>query len=142
MISIYTDGSYQTKTKRSGWGFCVVKDNEIVFEKCGWVSDKFTGSRNVTGEIQAAIEAVKWVVENKIRKVKIYYDYIGIAHWALGEWRAKKPVAQRYVEFIKPYINRLEFQHIKGHSGNKYNERADYLAEKGKSGDKSIIYNR
>ena len=58
-------------------------------------------------------------------------NYIGIEKWALGEWRANKPVSQDYVEAFKKLATKIdvEFVKVKAHSGVEFSELVDQLAK-------------
>ena len=75
--------------------------------------------------------AVKWSEKNGYSGIKICYDYLGIEKWALGEWKAKNALTQKYAEFMRENSKKLNisFQKIAAHTGNKYNEEADKLAK-------------
>ena len=63
--------------------------------------------------------------------VTIYHDYEGVAKWATGEWKAKKPGTNAYREFCAAAAKHIRFRFVKvkGHSGDKYNDLADRLAK-------------
>lgn len=65
--------------------------------------------------------------------IEIYHDYIGISKWAFGLWKTNKEATRKYRDFIKSIMKSysISFKHVKGHSGNKYNELADKYAKEG-----------
>lgn len=138
IYNIYVDGSYCANIDhknfgRAGYGFVVVKDNKIVYEKYGR-TNKIAESRQIDGELKAAKKAMKWLYHNNYSGI-IYCDFIGIQKWFYGDWTAVKKVAQEYIDFcdeIKDKID-VKIKHVKGHSGNKWNDYADKLAENGKN---------
>lgn len=135
MYEIYVDGSYNTETKFAGYGFVVVKDNRKLYEESGRTK-YIAQSRNIDGELFAAKKAMLWLIKNRIFKATVYCDYIGIKKWWDEDWAANKECAKDYVYFCKRikelYKIQYIFKHIKGHSGNKWNDYADKLAEEGK----------
>jgi ribonuclease HI len=131
-IEIYVDGSYNTKTGHAGWGIVIIKNKKIIYEDYG-KTFLLAHSRQIDGELKGARIALKWIKRNKI-PATIYCDFIGIQKWFNGDWEAKTDIAKKYVEFcnnIKKDIC-VSFVHVKGHSGNKWNDYVDKLAEKGK----------
>jgi len=133
-VSIYIDGSYDTKRKISGFGFVVVKDNKVIYKDNGFVDDQVYGSRNITGEIMSSIMALRWAEENNYNFVNVFCDYVGLGFWAAKEWKTKKPIAKKYLELLSSFKIKADFYHVKGHSGDTYNEMVDQEAEAGKFG--------
>ena len=86
--------------------------------------------RNVVGELFACIEGVNYAKNNGYSEITVHYDYQGIKAWTNGQWKAKKEETQRYKAWFDE-INKeikINFVKVKAHSGNKYNELADKLA--------------
>ena len=61
----------------------------------------------------------------------IYYDYEGIAAWAQGRWKTNREGTAAYKAFFDAVKEKIDvrFVKVKGHSGDKYNDRADRLAK-------------
>jgi len=128
-IAIYIDGSFTPKCKKAGWAWVAVKSGVMLKEEYGVTSNDAL-SRNIDGELEASIMAIQWAVKHK-QEVVIRYDYSGIEMWATGSWKVKSVIAQAYVREITPLSSLVRFDKVKGHSGNKWNDRADELAKKG-----------
>lgn len=129
---VYVDGSYQAKKKRAGYGVVLFSDRgKETF--CGPVSGADIKSRNVVGEVMAAKVAMKEAQKRGAKSLTIHYDYAGIRHWALGEWKANLPLTQDYRSFAQKMgeVMTLSFVKVEAHTGVKYNEEADLLAKKG-----------
>ena len=128
----YVDGSYDDTTKSYSYGMVMMHgDDELHFFK-KFEKDDMSDMRNVAGEIEGSMAAMKYCIENGIKSISIFYDYEGIQKWCNGDWKAKKEGTKRYVEFYKD-ASRLvdvDFIKVKGHSGDKYNDLADELAKK------------
>lgn len=127
----YVDGSYRNDTKEYSFGAVILTANgEFEFgEKA--ISREFADMRNVAGEIEGAEFAMKYALENNIKKLKIHYDYMGIECWCTRDWQAGKDRTIQYRDFydeVSQYVE-VEFVKVKAHSGNKYNDRADMLAK-------------
>lgn len=88
-------------------------------------------SRNIAGEIEGAKQAILWAIDKHQHRIKIFYDYEGIEKWAKKAWRANSEIAKEYVKFFdeKSKLIKVEFEHVKSHSGIRYNEKADELAK-------------
>ena len=125
----YTDGSYEDKVNAYAFGVVAVDPSGKESEFCGKGNDPaFLSSRNVAGEADGVLAAVKWAFVNGYEKVKIYHDYAGLSAWANGVWSARSPVSERYSRELARYRGgvKIEFVKVKGHS----NERVDKLAKK------------
>jgi len=129
-IYIYVDGSYMhKKSKYGGWGYVIVKDGIELISACGR-TEKIAESRNIDGELEATINAINWSKIHINEPVTICHDYVGIAKWGKGEWKANKPLTQNYKKFMEN-ITGVKFRKVAAHTGNFWNEFADKLAKKG-----------
>lgn len=128
----FVDGSYKKGTLEYGYGGVIIlNDGEIEFSKKG--KDKeVLKSRNVTGELFASVFAISEAIRLKKKKITIFYDYEGISSWADGKWKCNIPLTIGYKEKIDSLRKEIEicFVKVKAHSGDIYNERADFLAKK------------
>ena len=128
----YVDGSYDDTTKSYSYGMVMMHgEDELHFFK-KFEKDDMSDMRNVAGEIEGSMAAMKYCIENGIKSISIFYDYEGIQKWCNGDWKAKKEGTKRYVEFYKDASKLVDVDFIKvqGHSGDKYNDLADELAKK------------
>lgn len=119
-IHIYTDGSCINNPGYGGWAFCVIGDIEIC--KSGG-EPKSTNNRM---ELIAVIEAIKYICKD----CTIHTDSQLIMKCANGEWKRKNNL-----DLWKIYDNltknkKIEWEWVRGHDGNKYNELVDKLAKK------------
>lgn len=131
-INAYVDGSYDVSTGRySGAAVILLGDNDIV-ELSKACKDDSSKLRNVAGELLGVELAIEYCKEHGINKLAIYHDYEGIGAWADDAWKAKLPETKAYRNYVFDSREMLDikFVKVKGHSGNKYNDRADYLAGK------------
>ena len=137
MITIYTDGACSGNPGIGGWGAVILEKNkEDIFLNGG--NDNTTNNRM---ELTAAIEALKYFVDKKnitlITDSKYVKDGIQswIQNWKKNGWKtaAKKPVKNKelWVE-LDDLITKhnITWEWVKGHAGNTYNEKADYLARR------------
>ncbi|MDU6142780.1 MAG: ribonuclease H family protein [Clostridium perfringens] len=133
LIYIYVDGSFMVSKENYSYGFLVVKNDEILYEDNGVGYDKEEiALRNVSGEVEGAMKAIEYAIENGYKDIVLCYDYQGIESWALGTWKRNNRITQNYNEFMQEKFKliKVRFKKIKGHSGNKFNDRADILAKK------------
>lgn len=132
-IVAFTDGSFDARLNKYSYGVVIIDFNrkEHKFSGVGNNVD-FITARNVAGEVLAVITALEWATINNYKKIKIYHDYVGVASWADGSWRAKTPISNFYTSKLKSkYKKYLDFKFVKvkGHSGVEYNEVVDKLAK-------------
>ena len=132
---IYTDGSYtDVNQPKVGWAYVIIDDNEnIISEDCGVLTDYGITHRNVTGELKAVMQARVSCEKNGINEVDLYHDYTGVRAWCVpkeeGGWKAKNEITITYQSFMKDIPVKVNFHHVKGHSGDKWNEYVDKLAK-------------
>ena len=127
IVDLYVDGAYQhEKCRRAGWGWVAIHDEVKIGEAKGITSTNAL-SRNIDGELEAAIQAMEWANSNGYGG-RIFHDYKGIAEWAEGTWKARSEVAKSYLKRIKPIQKNFSFVKVRGHSGDTWNDYADLLA--------------
>lgn len=131
-IEAYVDGSFDVSRGTYGSGVVIIKDNKV--EKT--ISQKGENKenilmRNVAGEIEGAMIAMKYALENGYDTLDLYYDYNGIEKWCTGEWKTNKEGTKKYKLFYESIKDKLRvnFHKVKAHTGVDYNELADKLAK-------------
>lgn len=131
----YVDGSYNPETKVYGYGVRLssafdLNANVRIFSGSG---DEFAESRNIGGECDGAIRAVREAIGLGYNHITIRHDYKGIGAWVTGEWKnTNTPVSQNYktqMDSLKPFI-KIDFEWVQGHSGEAFNEEVDGIAKK------------
>lgn len=130
-VTIYVDGSYEPSTGRYAYGMVVVEHGEEVASFKEARQGEYSAMRNVAGEVLGAMKAMTYAKEHGYRKLTLYFDYQGIESWALGTWKRNNSLTQGYHEFyqnMKKDIT-IKFMKVKGHSGDRFNDRADELAK-------------
>ena len=126
MIKIYTDGAYSSLRDMGGYAFVVLKDEEKIYSY-------FFNEPNTTNnrmEIQAVISALNWLYENNYteEEISIYTDSMYVIGSMTKNWKRNKnnDLWDKMDEAIKNLD--IEWKHVKGHSGDKFNELCDTLA--------------
>ncbi|AIF80573.1 ribonuclease H [endosymbiont of Acanthamoeba sp. UWC8] len=130
-LVIYCDGACSGNPGPGGWGAVLIWGDSIK-EISGYENT----STNNRMELTAAIEALKQV--SRPVKIKIYTDstYVmrGITDW-ISTWKRNKwnggkiknvDLWQKLDDISQKFI--IEWNWVRGHSGDKYNEIADKLA--------------
>ncbi|WP_029267602.1 ribonuclease H1 domain-containing protein [Virgibacillus alimentarius] len=132
-IEIYVDGSYDQDYRVLGYGCIMVKNSRIFHTIESAVrANGLEDTWNIAAEVSAALEGVKWAIDNNYKKIYLYYDYTGIENFADGSWTPTTEITTDYTNDIKEYQKEIdiEFIKVKAHSGNFYNEMVDDLAKK------------
>lgn len=126
----YTDGSYSSSTDQGGLGILILKEDKEVLR----YSKMYKHTTNNQMELGAVIIALR-MIKGKIDSLTIYTDSMYVIGCATLGWKRKKNTLL-WEEFDKQYQRvqelcpEIEFVHVKGHVGNKYNEIVDDLAVK------------
>ena len=132
-VDIYVDGSYNEQRRTYGSGVVIILPDggAPLSLKLAGNTTAYLAHRNITGELRAVVLALDTLYSlEDIDEVNLFYDYAGIEKWVTGEWQAKKPISQGYVEAMKKFTSRfkINFSKVRAHSGDKYNSLADKLA--------------
>jgi len=135
MITIYTDGACSGNPGIGGWGVVIIiKDSKPIFLKGGTIN-----TTNNRMELTATIKALKYFEDPQLITVitdsKYVKDGTGswIINWKKNGWKtaSKKPVKNKelWVELDSQIAkHNITWKWVKGHTGDKYNEKADLLA--------------
>ena len=97
---------------------------------------------NNLAELVAFTNGLRWARHAHHGPNVMRYDSTYAAHIATGVWRPKKHKAAA-AEAVKAWAvlkgqgRGLWLKHVKGHSGHRWNDRADRLADAGRSGQTS-----
>ncbi len=136
-INAATDGACSGNPGPGGWG-ALIRYEDGSIEEFGGYSSATTNNRM---ELQAALEVLK-KLKNRSRnpnlKIKTDSKYLidGFTSWMPG-WKKKgwktasgKPVLNQdlWEGLDKARLHGIQFEHVKGHSGDKDNERVDTIA--------------
>ena len=142
-LKIYTDGGCSGNPGPGGWAYVIV---QLSFQGENVIAEKLGAEKNTTNnrmELSAVIESLRALkTMNAPRQIAVYTDsqYVqkGITEWIHGwkrnSWRTsdKKPVKNQDLwveldsiagEFV------INWQWVRGHAGNKYNERCDRMTQ-------------
>lgn len=124
MTEIYTDGAYSSSRDQGGWAFVVINNNQIIYKD-------YEGLLNTTNnrmEIMGVLKALEWVKQNSIPlPIKIYTDSMYVIGTLTKNWKMKKNTD--LWEILLPLVDKdIEYLHVKGHNGDKFNEECDKWA--------------
>lgn len=136
MIEIYTDGSAVAAGEnigRGGYGVVFTINGEV--KKT--IGKGFQNTKTGRMELSAALKALK--ILRKDQKATIISDSMYVVNtfeerwifrWEMQGWSCKNSdIMKELLEEYKKFPPRsIRFKHVKGHSGNKFNELADSIA--------------
>ena len=136
-IKIYTDGACSGNPGIGGWGVVIlINDSDPIFLKGGEIQ-----TTNNRMELTATIKALKYFKEHQLITLITDSKYVKdgieswIANWKKNGWRttSKKPVKNKelWVELDSQIAkHNITWNWVKGHAGDRYNEKADFLARR------------
>ena len=134
-IEIYCDGAALNngcKNSIASYGIVMLlieSENIIGWKQYSGLCDPVNSTNNYA-EITAALVGLKKITDKTI-PVKVYSDSQYLVQTINSNWNinANKELWEKLFEEIRTFDS-VEFIKVKGHSGNKYNEIADNLANK------------
>ena len=136
-IEIYTDGScLKNPGGCGGTGWVILVNGEIVkYGGTGYVS-----TTNNRMEMRAVKEAFDNLEMLGIRQgigdtITVYTDSENVVNPLLGVWKAHRNLDLWRFLFAIHNKYRVTWKWVRGHSGNKYNERCDELANEARIHD-------
>lgn len=137
---LYTDGACSPNPGTGGWSFILCLDDKEIISKNG----SCCNSTNNRMELTAVLEGMEYFFSNTWKgteKLIIVSDskYLinGIESWC-EKWERKKWLKHDGKQVLNPDLwqkilslkntIRPTCEHVKGHNGHKWNEKADELA--------------
>jgi ribonuclease HI len=165
-LYIYTDGSSISKPRRGGIGirYIIPNYNKGTEEYIDESKGSYTQATNNQMELLACIEALKGCVDfegfDKVgtiyintdsRYVKNHIDFAKYT-WPKNYWATStgepvqniqlwKDLIKQLHKFSSQYRIRVQFNWVRGHSGDVHNNRVDKLAKNGAKSPLKIIFN-
>ncbi|MDR2742159.1 MAG: ribonuclease HI [Treponema sp.] len=144
-IHIYTDGGCSGNPGPGGWAYLILreraKESEIIVEKWGAEVD----TTNNRMELTAALRALEMLSKLNIapKQVIVHTDsqYVQkgmtewIVSWKKNGWRTSDRKAVKNQDLwqrldVATVRYSIQWKWVKGHFGNRFNERCDRLAQK------------
>lgn len=124
---IYTDGACSGNPGNGAWGFLIVRGESAIIK-----AQKELNTTNNRMELQAIIEAVRHAVKH-VDEVTIYSDSkycIDCYNRWKGNWQIRRmEMGTKNVDLWDVMFSfeniKINFKHVKGHSGDKYNTIID-----------------
>ena len=146
-VVLYTDGSAEQLSQRSGYSVIILLRIGAAFAVMGALGGQLRGSSTTMwpdlepmalhAEQVALAAALLWVLQAQAVlpafHCSVFYDCLAAGHAADGTWTALNDMGQRThnMELLiraTPGLH-VDFHHVKGHSGDPWNECADCAAK-------------
>ena len=135
-VTVYTDGACRGNPGPGGWAWAVPGGP--------YASGADPATTNQRMEIAAALEALRFWTAQPVSRIEVVSDSTYVVNcfkdrwwqgWQRRNWRnsANKPVANRdlwepLIELALASEARVTWRWVKGHSGDRWNDRVDELA--------------
>ena len=138
LIDIYTDGACSGNPGPGGWG-AFLTYGDMSKEICGGEPGTTTNNRM---EITAAIQALELLADRPC-KIRLHTDSTYLCNGAKKCTNTESPEIPTINEDLWKRLRKASIPHhiewnwVRGHSGNQGNERADLLAKRGLAKSKS-----
>lgn len=133
-LAMYTDGACSGNPGPGGWAFILEKDNKLLDKHAGFVE----ATTNNAMELRAIAEGL----ETTDKPITIYtdsnYAYLGITdwiwRWEKNGWKTTSGTSVKnqllWKRILKHLCNQpISIRKVKAHSGDKYNEFVDSMAQ-------------
>lgn len=135
-ITIYTDGACSGNPGPGGWGAVLLYGNRI--KEISGGEDNTTNQRMELTAVVEALRALKvtgWdvVVHSDSAYIVNAFREDWIGRWQKNGWKNSKKEDVANQDLWKTLLalmskNRVKIEKVKGHSGDRWNERCDELA--------------
>jgi ribonuclease HI len=132
MIQVYTDGSCLNNPGPGGWGGIILDNIEI------HISGGEHNTTNNIMELRAVIEVLKFYTHENVFEINTDSQYVIKCATGVYKRHKNKDMWKEYDEVSKN--KKIVYVWVKGHNGNKYNEKVDRIAnEEAKKIKKSCV---
>ena len=139
MIEVYTDGGCSGNPGPGGWAYVIMGDTAPLEN---WGAEQSTTNNRM--ELQAVIAALEYLSRADTgAEITIYTDSqyvqkgmtVWIKDWKSRGWKTSGKQAVKNQDLWQRLdalsgLLRINLVWVKGHAGNKYNERCDFLTQK------------
>jgi ribonuclease HI len=135
-VTVYTDGACRGNPGRGGWAWAVPDGP--------YASGADPATTNQRMEIMAALEALRFWTTQPVTRIDVVSDSTYVVNcfkdrwwqgWQRRNWKnsQNKPVANRdlwepLIELAVSSEAQVAWRWVKGHSGDRWNDRVDELA--------------
>jgi ribonuclease HI len=128
-FALYTDGSSSPKDKSGGWAWLALDNQGGEVHACGAASNTTNNRMEMTAWIEGLL-TLRLAHGPCLVVVFSDSEYVGLGF--KDENRQRKANADLWEELDRAakWHEHVEFQHVKGHAGDPFNEEVDLLAVK------------
>ncbi|HEY7928128.1 MAG TPA: ribonuclease H [Candidatus Dormibacteraeota bacterium] len=126
-VVVYTDGACSGNPGAGAWAYRVEWPDGSVEEAAG-AEPMTTNNREELKAVREGLRAVRARIrEDRDWRIVVRTDSLGVINWLLRRWKRKANL-DLYPGIDALVDGRVEFEHVRGHSGEPGNERVDELA--------------
>lgn len=126
--TFYVDGSCKDEVITFGM-VAIIGDKEVCYNGR---TDGDMGS--CSGEISAFAFALHFASSMNLREINVVYDCRNIMEWATGLAKTHNDESRMFKRFVDTFLLRnkikVNYYKCKSHTGDLYNEKADWLAKR------------
>ena len=134
-MRIYTDGACSGNPGPGGWGALALENGEVLWE----INGSQATTTNNQMELMAAISGLKKLPDQAAAIIVTDSQYVRLGittwvkNWQANGWKTASGSPVKNKELWQMLIHQsdrccVEWEWVKGHSGDQYNDRADALA--------------
>jgi ribonuclease HI len=126
-VVVYTDGACSGNPGAGAWAYRIEWPDGTVEEGAGAEPDT-TNNREELKAVREGLKAVRARIDADPHwRIVVRTDSLGAINWLTRKWKRNKNLD--LFPSIDPLIDeRVQFEHVRGHSGEVGNERVDELA--------------
>jgi ribonuclease HI len=124
---LYTDGACSGNPGAGAWAYRIEWPDGS-FEEAAGAEPMTTNNREELKAVREGLRAARARTgDDPSWRVVVRTDSLGVINWLLRRWKRKANL-DLYPD-IDPLVDeRVQFEHVRGHSGEPGNERVDALA--------------
>ena len=126
-VVVYTDGACSGNPGVGAWAYRVEWPDGSIEEGAG-AESMTTNNREELKAVREGLRAVRARVgDDPGWRIVVRTDSLGVINWLLRRWKRKANL-DLYPAIDALVDGRVQFEHVRGHSGEPGNERVDALA--------------